>query len=1103
MIDPNLHSVAQRLREAADKVGKMDSANEADLRHRLFLVLGPFALDDLGLPDSDVRQEGPGSAGRFDSIFGRAILEYKSPGSLESEAAKEHAAEQALGYLDAPELGAQIVILTDGETWGILRDPEAGAEPGEQTWLDLGLDASTLPAAQRFAWRSNSVEACRRILSLITTVKAAPVSVDTVVNRLGPSRPEVRTLLGLLSDRIQARTAESREDLLFEQWIRLAGVAYGIEGPDTEWPRRKEQALGEVQAIISDLSYPEAVFVLHTYVGLSCKLLACELLALRADELDLRPSQWSSLADEKFVRQLRDLEEGHATDRLGAPGLLAGDLFGWYLGLISSDAELRRSLRDLTIALGELAWARVANAGGIASDLLRDFYQAVVPRGLRKALGEFFTPRWLAERVLIQTIQVRSEGDSPAKADLNDRILDPTCGSGTFLVAALRLGMIRLQLEGKDSDPAAVEKLLNRIIGFDINPVSVLMARVNMLLALGDRAQLLAEFRPNIYETDSLLLPSISNGQLDLASVGRSRRLRTAVGDFHLPETLCTLENIRILRDNIEKGIERDRDSETFTARLAAELSLDTDEELEDALDGAKRIYSGINTLSEKGKNGVWARIIEQAFAPLFVDEIDLVIGNPPWVSWKDLPENWKLESRSLWERYGLWQETSKSTGGIPLSDISALVAARAMETYAPQGVVGLLFPKSIQIADPGGRRFRECELGSDAENVLRFKPLLLEDFSKIKPFSPDAQNEPIALYMRPSNLPVFPFSAIEWSRAIPRCRLASSRSWAEIKPLLSADEHTLGPLHPGDPGSPWAPPSKPEGLILRRPEEASPYEWGRGFETRGLDGLFFLKILSEAPLGANGLIRVRNLPEAGTNTSGEEPREGVVEPDLVWPLVKGEHVQSWRIIRENMFCIVAHDVDNGGEVLSVREVMRRFPNLYDFVEPWIPRFRDRSLYRSRMDGNRPWGLSGPMQHLRSDQPIVVVRYISTGGRPEAAVLEPKGFPKLGRMTVPLPNNKTNMLITNTADEAHYLCAWVNSTPAQDALARFAAATGITPKALRTIPIPRYSEASRMHIRLAELSRAAHAVQDDLDPDLGSVLHEIDSLVREIGPTQG
>jgi hypothetical protein len=108
---------ADRLWTAAQRSVAIRTS-EADLRSDLFLVLGPFALNDLGLSLEDVRQEGTGRSGRFDSMIGRAVIEYKRPRLLESHAEREHAASQALGYLDDETLGAQVVIVTDGDTWG-------------------------------------------------------------------------------------------------------------------------------------------------------------------------------------------------------------------------------------------------------------------------------------------------------------------------------------------------------------------------------------------------------------------------------------------------------------------------------------------------------------------------------------------------------------------------------------------------------------------------------------------------------------------------------------------------------------------------------------------------------------------------------------------------------------------------------------------------------------------------------------------------------------------------------------------------------------------------------------------------------------------------
>src|SRR3990172_2728885 len=52
--------------------------------------------------------------------------------------------------------------------------------------------------------------------------------------------------------------------------------------------------------------------------------------------------------------------------------------------------------------------------------------------------------------------------------------------------------------------------------------------------------------------------------------------------------------------------------------------------------------FQKLAELEKKGINGIWARIIKNAFAPLFVGQFDLIVGNPPWVNWESLPEDYR-----------------------------------------------------------------------------------------------------------------------------------------------------------------------------------------------------------------------------------------------------------------------------------------------------------------------------------------------------------------------------------------------------------------------------------------------------------------------------
>ena len=59
-------------------------------------------------------------------------------------------------------------------------------------------------------------------------------------------------------------------------------------------------------------------------------------------------------------------------------------------------------------------------------DTAATLYQAAIPPEERRQLGEYFTPTWLVRTMIRELV------DDP----LNQRVLDPACGSGTFVAEA-------------------------------------------------------------------------------------------------------------------------------------------------------------------------------------------------------------------------------------------------------------------------------------------------------------------------------------------------------------------------------------------------------------------------------------------------------------------------------------------------------------------------------------------------------------------------------------------------------------------------------------------------------------------------------------------
>ena len=114
-------------------------------------------------------------------------------------------------------------------------------------------------------------------------------------------------------------------------------------------------------------------------------------------------------------------------------------------------------------------------------DLFRDAYNRIFPRTVRHALGEYYTPPWLADRILDSVNYCQSGFES---------LLDPCCGSGVFLLQGLKRLLRRASQQGV---PVTAPLIVQNLIGLDVNPISVFACKANL--------------RINVYRLTGLVLP--------------------------------------------------------------------------------------------------------------------------------------------------------------------------------------------------------------------------------------------------------------------------------------------------------------------------------------------------------------------------------------------------------------------------------------------------------------------------------------------------------------------------------------------------------------------------------------------------------------------
>ncbi|MBI4301800.1 MAG: N-6 DNA methylase [Chloroflexi bacterium] len=139
-------------------------------------------------------------------------------------------------------------------------------------------------------------------------------------------------------------------------------------------------------------------------------------------------------------------------------------------------------------------------------------YELVAKKERRKAQGIYYTPKWVVDYIVRQTVGrliEEHEGRDP-NAIHNMTILDPACGSGSFLIRAYdELLRYHAHIKGKtpaDLDWAERIGILTRnIFGVDLDDQAVQIARLNLLLRALDSRETLPPLAENIRRGNSLI----------------------------------------------------------------------------------------------------------------------------------------------------------------------------------------------------------------------------------------------------------------------------------------------------------------------------------------------------------------------------------------------------------------------------------------------------------------------------------------------------------------------------------------------------------------------------------------------------------------------
>ena len=355
-------------------------------------------------------------------------------------------------------------------------------------------------------------------------------------------------------------------------------------------------------------------------------------------------------------------------ERTGLSNVVESDFFSWVIEYEKAED----TLRSIAEHVASFDWNTSPEAEDTLATLVSVLYQTVIPAEERRQLGEYYTPDWLAAEI------VRTAVTDP----LNHRVLDPACGSGSFLVEAIRHFIASAAAAGYDPS-RMLTKLQRQVTGIDVHPVAVHLARAAWVIAareviigaqaagtgsvdvsipvyLGDSLQLLYD-RDSIFDQTEITVPVTGDP--------RNRELRFPRSLLAQPEKF----------DPVMTKI-----AETIHAGDNPLLALSD----HDLTEGEREVMADtvgvLVGLHGEGRNHVWAYYTRNLLRPIAISEtkVDVIVGNPPWLTYNKTVHMLRQKLRSLSEAHRIWAGGQYATH----QDIAGLFFLRSMDLYLPAG---------------------------------------------------------------------------------------------------------------------------------------------------------------------------------------------------------------------------------------------------------------------------------------------------------------------------------------------------------------------------------------------------------------------------------
>lgn len=468
----------------------------------------------------------------------------------------------------------------------------------------------------------------------------------------------------------------SKTYLLYSEWLKLFKLS---EVTHREYVNQRRQVLERILGDeVNESNEYKLLFCLHTYIAIVVKFLTYNFLS-RLKNI-ARPSKFDNIGDMKEF--CNSIESGRIFRTLGVTNFCQFDFFMWYLE-VDWNTEFFKGLNLLyQKAICYTHNPKSIEEGYTFADMIKSFYEKVVPREVRHSFGEYYTPSFIANYM----VKEATKNLYPCY-----KAIDPTCGSGTFLV-----NLLVDKIYGKKiKNPL---ELRTQVVGMDLNPIAVVLARFNYLLTILHLLdENLTDYEIPVYVGDASYTPTIE--EIDGVKCIKYKYYfpkdsKVDFGPIIFPVDFVKRQEFSVILNDVEAMVMKREPHENISTKLVEEIKkvCQLPVRVEVLIrDLVKRVVE----YHKQNLNTIWLFIFMNYLKTFTLGPFDLIIGNPPWVRWAVLPEEYRNKIKATLRKEGIFSRDT-NYGGVDLN-ICALIAYRTISTLAQNnGYLFFIFPKGI-----------------------------------------------------------------------------------------------------------------------------------------------------------------------------------------------------------------------------------------------------------------------------------------------------------------------------------------------------------------------------------------------------------------------